>query len=76
MSITDETKGKMVLPQDGNAQSDGIAVMWQRGGDHIMLLQGGSGTVRLSKKQLIALTENAEAIANDIHPDMDSLPRS
>lgn len=75
MNITYKTEGKCMLPSNNTSKAEAIAITWVNGDDCILLLQSGSGRVAMSKNQLLELAKNAEAIADNINPHMNSLPR-
>lgn len=74
MNIQYKTEGRLEL-QDLKRSADTLVISWIKGDNKVLLLQGSSGKVVLSKQQLIDLAVKAECIADDIQPDMNSLPR-
>lgn len=74
MNIKYKTEGLLELPSV-SVNVDKVIVKWVKGDDTITLLQGSSGKITLSKHQIIMLAYKAEVIADDISPNMGSLPR-
>lgn len=74
MRIEYKTEGRLAL-SSGSASTDAAVLSWVKGDDRILLLQGSSGKVTLSKKQLLDLALIAESVADDLQPNMNSLPR-
>lgn len=75
MNIEYKTEGLLELPSV-STNADKAIVKWVQGDDTITLLQGPSGRIVLSKHQITTFADNAEAIADDITPNMHSLPRA
>ena len=76
MTITYKTEGKCILTPSRMSKegAEVVAVTWTNGDDIIYLHQGGN-TIKMSKKQLLELSDNADSIADNIQPHMNSLPR-
>jgi len=74
MSIEYKTEGKLTLKN--STLIEGAAVVkWLKGGNSVTILQGSSGGVTLDKAMLIQLAAAANVIADDLQPNMSSLPR-
>lgn len=74
MSIEYKTEGKLTLKN--STPIEGAAVLkWLKGGGAVTILQGSSGGITLDKAMLLQLAAAAESIADDLQPNMNSLPR-
>ena len=74
MSIEYKTEGKLTLKN--STPIEGAAVVrWLEVGSAVTILQGSSGSVTLDKAMLLQLAAAAEVIADDLQPNMNSLPR-
>lgn len=74
MTIEYKTEGKLNLKNSSPAD-DAAVVTWLKGGGSVTIFQGSSGRVTLDKAMLIQLAESAESVADDLQPNMGSLPR-
>jgi len=73
MKIQYKTEGRVQIDCKDRI-SDTIVLTWVKGDSKIILHSGGSH-IEISKNQLLALADQAVTIADDIYPDMGSLPR-
>lgn len=71
--INYKTEGKVQI-DCSKSVCDPIAVTWLKGDNHVSI-RHSSASIDLSKDQLLKLASLAEQIADDIRPDMGSLPR-
>lgn len=75
MSIEYKTEGRLELKGSGRS-TDTAVITWVKGDDKILLLQGSTGKIVLSKQQILEIAKRAEVIADDLQPNMNSLPRA
>lgn len=73
MTIEYKTEGRCVI--DADVLSNGLAITWLEGSGTVTIHQGGFCKLTLSKKQLQKLGGMSEVIADDLQPEMHSLPR-
>ena len=74
MSIEYKTEGKLNLKN--STPIEGAAVVkWLKGGNAVTILGARRGCVTLDKAMLLQLAAAAEVIADDLQPNMNSLPR-
>lgn len=74
MNIEYKTEGRLELKCSGRS-TDTAVMSWVKGDDKVLLLQGSTGKVVLSKQQILELAAKVECIADDLQPNMNSLPR-
>jgi len=78
MTITYKTEGKCILTPSRMSKegAEVVAVLkWIKGGGAVTIFQGSSGGITLDKAMLLQLAAAAESIAEDLQPNMNSLPR-
>lgn len=74
MNIEYKTEGKLTLKNGTPVES--AVVKWLMGGTAVTILQGSNSSVTMDKAMLQQLINAGETIADDLQPNMNSLPRA